>query len=82
MKQAINFRLNNQAITALSQLENKMHISKTAIVEQALQWYAKKMLFSKGKLIEFAGILNNKEADALLHTIKSNKVNKDIDVDL
>jgi hypothetical protein len=82
MKQAVNFRLSNQAMTALSRLEDKMHISKTVIVEEALQLYAKKILFPQGKLFEFAGILSDKEADMLLDVIKSNKINKDLKVDL
>jgi len=70
-----------KAITLL-QLENKMHISKTAIFEQALQVYTKKILRSQKKFFEFGGILNDKESDMLLHIIKSNKINKNINADL
>ncbi len=82
MKQVVNFRLSHQAITALSMLEDKMHTSKTAIIEEALQLYAKKVLFPRGEIFDFAGILNDEEADLLLKNIQSSKVNKDIDIDL
>lgn len=82
MKQVVNFRLSNRAITALSMLEDKMHISKTAVIEEALQLYAKKVLRPQGEIFEFAGILSDKEADSILEAIESSKTNKDIDIDL
>jgi len=83
MKQVVNFRLSNRAITALSMLQNKMHLSKTAVIEEALQLYAKQKLRQEDKLFEFAGILTDKEAENLLNTVSSNKMDKDIeDLDL
>lgn len=50
MKQVVNFRLSNRAISTLSMLEDKTHNSKTAIIEKALQLYAKKILYPQSKI--------------------------------
>jgi len=77
MKQVVNFRLSTSATTTLSILEKKLHTSKTAIVEQALQSYAKKKLLNQKGLLEYAGILGAQEADSMLLIIESSKHNKD-----
>jgi len=82
MKQAMNFRLSNQVISILSMLEQETHSSKTAIVEKALQYYAKKKLANQNNILQYAGILGDKEADAMLALIQSNKHNKNVDFDL
>ena len=82
MKQVVNFRLNHQAIIALSMLEKKLHTSKTAIIEQALQFYAKKELAGQKSILPYAGILNEQDATLMLETIQSSKHNKDLEIDL
>lgn len=82
MKQALNFRLNDQTIGALSILQKKLHCSKTAIIEKAVQSFAKKELAHQHKLLAFAGILNDRDADAMLESIKTEKHNKDLDITL
>lgn len=83
MKRAINFRLSSQATNILAILEKKMHTSKTEVVEKALQYYAKKKLpHQKNLILEYAGILSEKEADSMLALIESSKHNKDVDVEL
>ncbi len=82
MKQAVNFRLTNRAISTLCLLESKMHTSKTDIVEKALQFYAAKELSRQSELLGFAGILSDQEADAMLMVIRSNKNNKELKVKL
>jgi hypothetical protein len=69
MKQAINFRLNHRAIAALLSLEKTLHVSKTAIVEKALQFYAKKKLGAQKPIM-------------MLDVIESSKHNKEIELDL
>ncbi len=76
MKQAAHFRLSNKAISALLMLEEKMHTSKTAVVEKALLDLAKKELLQKNNLLAFAGSLKTKAADEMLSAIKSQKHNK------
>jgi hypothetical protein len=78
MKQVVNFRLSNHAINTLLILEKELHTSKTAIVEKALQFYAKKKLPDKNSLLEYVGILGKEEASAMLALTRSNKYNKDI----
>lgn len=58
MKRVVNFRLSEQAVHVLLELEKKLHHSKTAIVENALQMYAKKELGKQATILKFAGSLN------------------------
>ena len=76
MKQAVNFRLSQQTMYALSLLEEKLHASKTRVVEIALQAYAKQKLPLKNTLLAYAGVLGENEAENLLHHIKTNRRNK------
>lgn len=82
MKQVVNFRLSEQAINVLGILEKKLHYSKTAIVENALQLYADKELTKQAAILKYAGILNKQDADSMLATINKNKNNKDIQAEL
>ena len=82
MKQAMNFRFSSQAVTTLSILTKKLHLSKTALLEQAIQSYAKKSLPKRNSLMEYAGVLQETEAEKILLTIKSNKHSKTIRADL
>lgn len=82
MKRAVNFRLSNQATTTLSILEKRMHTSKTEVIEQALKLYAKTKLPQQEILLGYAGILSKDEADKMLHDIRSNRRNKNLEVKL
>ena len=82
MKQVVNFRLNHQAIAALLLLEKTLHVSKTAIVEKALQLYAKKELGARKSIMQYAGVLSEKDASSILDAIESSKHNKEIEIDL
>jgi len=82
MKRAMNFRLSSRATTALLRLEKKTHESKTTIVERALQLYEKEEFLKKDDILEYAGILNEKDADKLLSLINNSKHNKDIETEL
>lgn len=76
MKHAIT--LSNDAFNTLLVLEKKFHASKTAIIEKALRFYAQKKLSDKNSLLEYAGILDEKEASSMLTIIEGNKHNKEI----
>jgi len=80
MKHVVNFRLSNRALAALNLLEKELHTSKTDVVEKALQLYIKKILANRNILTNFAGILNDKEAESMLDSIQTNKHNKDDDI--
>ncbi|HLD84456.1 MAG TPA: hypothetical protein VI844_01650 [Coxiellaceae bacterium] len=76
-KTAINFRLNRRALLLLSLLKEKLHTSKTDVVEKALQHYASQKLNAKqSTLMQYAGILSEQESDRLLVTIKNDRHNK------
>ena len=82
MKQVCNFRLNEQTISVLGVLQKRLHCSKTAIVERAIQTFARKKMPRHHKLFTFAGILSECEGDAMLNLIKTEKHNKEMDFDL
>ncbi len=82
MKQALNFRLNEQTVATLSVLQKKLHCSKTEVVEKAIEAYLKKELPRHKKILAFAGVLNNDEATLMLEAIKTAKNNKDMDFEL
>lgn len=76
MKKALNFRLNHQAIILLTMLEEKLHTSKTAVIEESLEYYAKMKLKTKNPLMRYAGILSDGTADKMLVIIKKDRKNK------
>ena len=76
MKQVVNFRLSNKTNTMLLLLAKKKSLSKTEIVEKAINSYAESALNEKHPLSEFAGILSDKDADDMLHAIRTDKKNK------
>jgi hypothetical protein len=83
MKQAINFRLSQHAITVLSLLAESLELPKTEIVERALQSYFEMNSPTQhSPLMAFAGILNDEDADDMLKSIYSSRTNTDRDIDL
>lgn len=83
MKQAKNFRFTPKTIAVLHQLEEHLHLSKTAVLEQALLYYAKKKLsLNDNSLLQFAGKLSEKDADSMLESIKTNRKNKNKEIEL
>ncbi len=83
MKQAINFRLSKHSITVLSLLSESLELSKTEIVERALQHYLDTQSAEEhSPLMAFAGILSDDDADDMLDAIYSNRINTDKEIDL
>lgn len=83
MKQAMNFRLSRHSITVLSLLSESLELSKTDILERALQTYFEITRAERhSPLMEFAGILSNKDADDMLEAIYTSRIDSDKDVDL
>ena len=56
-------------------LARQLHLSEMDILRRAIEDYARK-IGKKQRLMAFAGILTETEADDLLHTIQSSRVNK------
>ncbi|EKD77042.1 MAG: hypothetical protein ACD_42C00498G0011 [uncultured bacterium] len=81
-KKPINFRLKQQTLLILSLLEKKLHTSKTAVVEKALEYYASQKLKHYNPIMQFAGIFSDAESDEMLSVIKCDRRNKDIKVKL
>lgn len=81
-KRPANFRLSHQAMLILIRLEEKLHTSKTAVVEKALEYYADQKLKLRNNLMRYAGILSEKESNTMLSIIKNDRRNKNIKVKL
>jgi hypothetical protein len=77
-KKPINFRLTRQTLLLLTMLEKKLHTSKTAVVEKALQFYADQKLKFDNPVMQYAGIFAEKDADEMLVSIKRDRRNKTI----
>ena len=81
-KKPINFRLTHQALLVLALLEKKLHTSKTAVIEKALQFYADQKLKYDNPLMQYAGMLSDHESDEMLVAIKRDRKNKTIKIKL
>lgn len=77
-KKPINFRFKQQTLLILSLLEKKLHTSKTAVVEKALQFYADQKLKHHNPMMRFAGMFSDAESDEMLSVIKHDRRNKNI----
>jgi hypothetical protein len=82
MKQATNFRLDETTLTTINILARDMHKTKTDVVEEAVMQYAASLKSKRNTLLQFAGALNNTDADAMLDNIQHDKNSKDIDISL
>lgn len=78
MKQLTTFRLSQHAILVLSMLEKTLHTSKTAVLEQSLEFFAEKKLKSHHVMMSYAGLLSEKKADHIIKTIRRSRKNKRI----
>ncbi len=76
MKQVMNFRLNQQAVSILLTLKKTTGASHTQIIEEALLCYAKKNLSAQHPLASLSGKLSEKDAKKMLFSIKTNRHNK------
>ena len=80
MKQATNFRLDENTLTTIAVLAKDLHTSKTEIIEKAVLHYAATRLDNRNALLQFAGVLAADEADSMLNTIQADKSIKDNDL--
>ncbi len=81
MKQPVNFRLNQRSMAVLESLVQSLGISKTQVVEEALDHYVQQVEEHQHPLLAFSGILNEKEAESMLQAI-ADRHNKDADLTL
>jgi peptidyl-tRNA hydrolase len=82
MKQIINFRLQPNTISLLTELSKKYDTTRTNIIEMSVNNYAKRLKVNKNKLSCFAGALEPKAADTLLKVIRENRRNKKLRIKL
>ena len=76
-----NLVLDNKILDTISSLARQLKTTREDIVKKAVNNYAKK-INQKNRLMEFAGMLEEKEADEILSTIYNNRHNKDIETRL
>ena len=62
----------------VADLARQLQVSEDKVVQQAVVEYAEKVR-KKKKLMSFAGILNDDEADEMLLTIKKSRVDKELE---
>lgn len=82
MKKAVNLRLEDRIVVLLNQLSDEFHTTKTEIVEKAIERFSNESRAKQNSLMEFAGKLRDKEADAMLEAIRSDKDRKEFSLDL
>lgn len=70
MKQAANFRLNQETMQLLTQLHELLKLSRTEVIERSLKQYAKMKLQRESKLLKYAGKLKENDASDLLLSLK------------
>lgn len=78
MKQMVTFRFTPHAIVLLAALNEHLNMTKTEVIEEAINLYAKKKLHIDNPLLKFAGTLDSEDADEMLKNIKNNRKNKEI----
>ncbi len=71
-----NLVLDNNVLSTIAGLAERLKTSKEDIVRKAIEQYSRK-LDKKNHLMSFAGSLKEEEADELLDSIYSDRRNKD-----
>lgn len=82
MRQATNFRLEENVLTTINLLAKDLHTTKTSVIEEAVIHYAASLKTKRNTLLQFAGSLGASEADRILAAIQQDKNSKDIDFGL
>jgi predicted DNA-binding protein len=82
MKRLSNFRLESSTIFIVNHLSKELGISKTAVVEEAIKFYADKLQDKRNSILRFAGVITDDEADNMLESINNNKNSKNLDFSL
>ena len=82
MKKAVNLRLEERIIVLLNNLSEEFHVTKTEIVEKAIEKFSKESRKKRNRLMDFAGSLNEKDADKMLNAIQEDKNYKEFLLDL
>lgn len=73
-----NLVLDNKLLNIISSLAAQLKTTKEDIIKRAVTSYAEKMK-QKNRLMSFAGILDEEEADELLNSIYSSRQDKKVE---
>ena len=73
-----NLVLDNKLLNIISSMAAQLKTTKEDIIKRAVTSYAEKMK-QKNRLMSFAGILEEKEADELLNSIYSSRQDKKVE---
>jgi hypothetical protein len=73
-----NLALDNKLLNVISSMAAQLKTTKEDIIKRAVTSYAEKMK-QKNRLMSFAGILDEKEADELLNSIYSNRQDRKVE---
>jgi len=63
----------------INDLANKLHLSENEIIQKAIYEYAEKVK-KKSRLMSFAGMLGENDADNLLKVIQESRANKQLEI--
>lgn len=74
-----NLALDDKLLSTISSLAKRMKTTREEVVKMAVNSYAKK-INEKNRLMQFAGILEDDEADEMLKTIYDNRHNKEMEL--
>ena len=78
MKKIVNLSLDHKVVNLLGSLTERYALSKTRIVEEAIECFAEKKSQEKVSIMSFAGSIKGEEIDKMLKAIKENKINKGV----
>lgn len=78
MKKTVNLSLDHRIINLLSTLAAKYHVSRTKIMEEAIEMFAEKKSKQKSDIMSFSGSLKEEEGLNILQTIQEDRRNKDV----
>jgi len=76
-----NLVLDNKLLSTISSLAERMKTTREDVVKMAVNSYAKG-INEKNRLMQFAGILEDDEADEMLKTIYETRHNKEMELQL
>ena len=81
MKKAVNMRLEENTVILLNSLSKELAITKTDVVERAIEFYSQDKVKKRNELMAFAGILDDDDAKIILESIAESRVDKDFILD-
>jgi predicted transcriptional regulator len=82
MRRAVNMRLDENIVLTLEQLSKEFQTTKTDVVERAIKFFSQKNMASHNTLLEFAGVLDTKDAESMIDNLQSDKNSKEFSLEI